>query len=292
MEDFLKSELNFEYVKPTNYSGGGCINNGKSYDTNKGRFFLKYNKKQGSHTMFKGEFLSLEAIEKTNSIKVPHPVSVFEKTPCGSAILLEHFDLSSLKGKEAELGTKLAHMHKYNLDTKEITQFGFHDTTCCGFLPLDNSWKDDWISFYAQNRIKPQVEMLVKERGKSNVGDLNHLYELLVRKMPEFFTNIEVRPSLVHGDLWSGNVGATKSEAVIFDPGSFYAHSEFEFGIMTMFGGFSRTFYDAYFKVLPKQKGHDKRNSLYELFHNLNHWNHFGSSYKSGSMSILKGLTS
>ena len=192
MESFLQKELNFDSVKSTNYSGGGCINNGRSYDTDRGRFFLKYNKKPGSHTMFKGEFLSLQAIENTNSIRVPHPVSVFENTPNGSAILLEHLDISSLRSREAELGTKLAQMHKHNIDTKEVSQFGFEDATCCGFIPLDNSWKDNWVSFYAQNRIKPQVEMLVKERGKSSVGDLNHLYQLLVRKMPQFFNDIEV----------------------------------------------------------------------------------------------------
>ena len=98
-------------------------------------------------------------------------------------------------------------------------------------------------------------------------------------------------PSLLHGDLWSGNVGEISSEPVIFDPGSFYGHSEFEFGIISMFGGFSKAFYDSYFAVLPKQRGFDVRNRLYELFHNLNHWNHFGSGYKSGSMSILRELT-
>ena len=91
--------------------------------------------------------------------------------------------------------------------------------------------------------------------------------------------------------MWSGNVGQVGSEPVIFDAGSFYGHSEFDFGIASMFGGFSQKFYDAYFKVLSKQKGFDERNSLYELFHHLNHWNHFGSGYKSGAISILKSLT-
>ena len=192
MEEFLKNELSFEYVKPTSYSGGGCINNGRSYDTDKGRFYLKYNKKKGSHTMFKGEFISLEEIEKTNTIRVPHPVSVFSQSPSGSAILIEHLDMKSLRRKEAELGTKLAQMHKFNITNGEVKEFGFKDTTCCGFLPLDNTWKSDWIQFYAENRIKPQVDMLMDKRGTNNVGDLRNLYELLIRKMPIFFKDIEV----------------------------------------------------------------------------------------------------
>ena len=60
--------------------------------------------------------------------------------------------------------------------------------------------------------------------------------------------------------------------AVAFDPASFYGHHEFDLAIAGMFGGFSKAFYDAYHKEIPKEKGFNKRHQLYQLFHHLNHW--------------------
>lgn len=58
----------------------------------------------------------------------------------------------------------------------------------------------------------------------------------------------------------------------IFDPASFYGHSEYEFGIATMFGGFSRKFFNSYHKLIPKADGFDTRIRMYQLFHYMNHW--------------------
>ncbi|OQR79057.1 ketosamine-3-kinase-like [Tropilaelaps mercedesae] len=124
-------------------------------------------------------------------------------------------------------------------------------TTFCGALPLDNSWKDDWVSFYAQNRIEPQVRMSEEEHGNYQVRDL---WTQLEKRLPEFFQGVEIVPALLHGDLWCGNKAELANEPVIFDPGSFFGHSEFDFGIMHMFGGFSQEFYDGYYSVRPKQE--------------------------------------
>ncbi|MFH4983700.1 hypothetical protein AB6A40_010409, partial [Gnathostoma spinigerum] len=77
---------------------------------------------------------------------------------------------------------------------------------------------------------------------------------------------------------------------VIFDPASFYGHSEFEMGILTMFGGFSQDFFTAYHSLIPKSEGFAERVRLYELFHHFNHWNHFGRGYRGGTISIMKSL--
>lgn len=75
---------------------------------------------------------------------------------------------------------------------------------------------------------------------------------------------------------------------MIFDPASFYGHHEYELGIACMFGGFGKSFFDAYHAVYPRQPGHETRNKLYQLFHYLNHWNHFGSGYRGQSISLMK----
>lgn len=91
-----------------------------------------------------------------------------------------------------------------------------------------------------------------------------------------------VTPVIVHGDLWSGNVGVGKicrvssgqfdeEEVVgdvVYDPSSCYAHNEFELGIMKMFGGFGGQFYKEYHRIVPKTEPveeYDDRIDLYEL---------------------------
>lgn len=109
-------------------------------------------------------------------------------------------------------------------------------------------------------------------------------------KIPQFFTDVEVVPALLHGDLWGGNVAECAEGPVIFDPASFYGHSEYELGIAGMFGGFSSSFYSTYHEKIPKAPGFAKRNQLYQLFHYLNHWNHFGGGYRGSSIRIMKDL--
>lgn len=109
-------------------------------------------------------------------------------------------------------------------------------------------------------------------------------------KIPQFFKDVEVVPALLHGDLWGGNVAECTEGPVIFDPASFYGHSEYELGIAGMFGGFNSSFYSAYHAKIPQAIGFDKRNQLYQLFHYLNHWNHFGGGYRGSSVRIMKNL--
>lgn len=111
-------------------------------------------------------------------------------------------------------------------------------------------------------------------------------------------TGEDIKPALVHGDLWSGNhgrgtIGEGGVEEVVYDPSSAYCHSEFEFGIMKMFGGFGTGFHEEYFKIKPKDEPveeWDDRVLLYELYHHLNHYSMFGGSYKGGAMSIMRKL--
>ena len=109
-------------------------------------------------------------------------------------------------------------------------------------------------------------------------------------KIPQMFADVEVFPALLHGDLWGGNVAECSEGPVIFDPASFYGHAEYELGIAVMFGGFGSSFYSAYHEKIPKALGFAKRNQLYQLFHYLNHWNHFGGGYRGSSLRIMKDL--
>ena len=119
---------------------------------------------------------------------------------------------------------------------------------------------------------------------------LTYCVSYLQLQIPQLFTDVQIVPALLHGDLWSGNVAQCAEGSVIFDPASFYGHSEYELGIAGMFGGFDSSFYSAYHEKIPKAPGFAKRNQLYQLFHYLNHWNHFGGGYRGSSIRIMKDL--
>uniref|UniRef100_A0A914YCR2 protein-ribulosamine 3-kinase n=1 Tax=Panagrolaimus superbus TaxID=310955 RepID=A0A914YCR2_9BILA len=132
---------------------------------------------------------------------------------------------------------------------------------------------------------------MLKNKNDATKEELLDLWEKCLPKIKTILNRVKSIPALVHGDLWSGNVASDVSDnPVIFDPACFYGHSEFDFGIAKMFGGFTKAFYDSYHSIIPKTDGFDQRLIIYELFHHLNHWNHFGSGYSSGTLNLMKQI--
>ena len=119
--------------------------------------------------------------------------------------------------------------------------------------------------------------------------------EKLCEKLESYFEGCApIKPATIHGDLWSGNIGGAESAdgnviPTIYDPATYYAHSECEFG-MSWCAGFGDSFYSAYFDVLPREDGFEERAKIYKLYHYLNHYNLFGSSYLGSCTSILSSL--
>ncbi|KAJ8251400.1 hypothetical protein GJAV_G00220940 [Gymnothorax javanicus] len=307
METLLKKELGTSMLKASGHSGGGCISEGQSYDTDSGRIFVKINRKSQARLMFDGEAASLDAILKTGTVKVPQPIKVIDLNTGGAVFAMEHVDMRSLSRYSAQLGDQLADLHLHNQRQKEqrdkeeqtvgkgsgqsdvpvVKKYGFHIATCCGYLPMVNDWQSDWVAFYTQQRLQHQLGLLEQSCGDREAREL---WAQLQLKIPMMFKGVEVCPALLHGDLWSGNVAEHSDGPVIFDPASFYGHTEFELGIAGMFGGFGNSFYSAYHKKIPKAPGFEKRKQLYQLFHYLNHWNHFGSGYRGSSLRIMRDL--
>ncbi|XP_062937046.1 ketosamine-3-kinase [Cynocephalus volans] len=307
MEAVLRQELGCGSVRATGHSGGGCISQGQSYDTDRGRVFVKVNPRAEARRMFEGEMASLTAILKTETVRVPKPMKVLDAPGGGSMLVMEHLDMRYLSSHAAKLGAQLADLHLDNKKLGEmllkeagtvgrgggqaerpfVDQFGFEVVTCCGYLPQVNDWQKDWVVFYARQRIQPQMDMVEKESGDREALEL---WSALQLKIPDLFRDLEIVPALLHGDLWGGNVAEDSAGPIIFDPASFYGHSEYELAIAGMFGGFSGSFYSAYHSKIPKAPGFEKRLKLYQLFHYLNHWNHFGSGYRGSSLSIMRNL--
>ncbi|XP_054153338.1 ketosamine-3-kinase-like [Oppia nitens] len=306
INDEIKDKLETKIWKKVGTDRSGCISTGEIYETDNGLVFVKKSTSEDGFMMFSGEFESLKTIDDTHTIRVPKPLHVVpEIRGSGGAIVMEYLNILSLRQQSGRLGELLAQMHLFNTllgnkikkneswigknkDLDYISQFGFHVTTYCGSIAQNNDWEEDWIQFYARNKLKQQIDLIEKNEGNR---ELIELWSILQMKIDKFFTDLKdksIIPALLHGDLWSGNAAQTVEEPVVFDASSFYGHSEFDLSIGHMFGGFNRNFYECYFNKIPKSSGFDKRDNLYQLFHYLNHWNHFGGQYKQQSLSLMR----
>jgi fructosamine-3-kinase len=163
--------------------------------------------------------------------------------------------------------------------------FGFHVTTYCGPTPQDNRPAEPWTRFYGERRLGPLVQRL--EAAGRLGGRERRILERVIDRLPVLLAHT-ARASLIHGDLWSGNVLATVRGAALVDPACAVCDPELEFGITTLFGGFSDRFFAAYLEALPLPAGWRERNPLYQLYHLLNHHLIFGGHYGDEALAIAR----
>ncbi|KAL2066523.1 hypothetical protein VTL71DRAFT_2594 [Oculimacula yallundae] len=273
--------------------------------------FVKTGKK-GSEVMFAGEHASLNTIHSIIPTMCPKSFAHGQLSSSPGAFLVTDFlnlsPSSSKSGSGVSLAHKLAKLHSTPApipDGYEKPVFGFPVPTCCGETVQDNSFKESWADFYAECRLRHILKC-----AETNQGTDSSLSQLVSKTISQVVPRLlrdghltspdgsPITPVVVHGDLWSGNhgngtIGTGDIEEVVFDPSACYAHSEFEFGIMGMFGGFGEAFNKRYWSVKAKDEPvgeWEDRRSLYELYHHLNHYAMFGGSYKSGAESIMRKL--
>ena len=262
---------------------GGCINTTTVIKDSKGRpFFVKLNDATRL-AMFEAEAEGLKEIARSHSVHVPQPICW--GTGEGSAwLVLEHLDLGSADARSQEmLGRQLAHMHRVT-----NAQFGWRLDNTIGSTPQINTPCHDWVEFWQQRRLGYQLELTGGRAGKN----LQHKGEQLLANVGAFFRDYRPEPSLLHGDLWSGNAAAVDSQPVIFDPAVYYGDREADIAMTELFGGFSKRFYEAYHETWLLDAGYKVRKTLYNLYHVLNHLNLFGGGYASQAEHMIDALLS
>ena len=260
--------------------GGGCIHSASVLDSGEQRFFVKTNRRE-LLWLFEAEAAGLEALAATGSVRVPRPLCHGE-TAAGAFLVLEYLVLRPADGASAaNLGARLAELHALPQPC-----FGFDGDNAIGATPQPNPRTEDWVEFFARHRIGFQLELAARA-GRCGAA-LRRKGETLCGQLGEFFGGYSPAPSLLHGDLWSGNFAALEDgQAVIFDPAVYWGDHETDIAMSELFGGFPKAFYDAYAAAWPLDAGYAGRRTLYNLYHVLNHLNLFGGGYGRQAEGML-----
>ncbi|KAJ2895599.1 uncharacterized protein MKZ38_006311 [Zalerion maritima] len=301
-----------EATRMSSHGGSGFSSTFKltaAVDGKEKNFFVKTGTGEEAEVMFKGEHASLNAIH--NSVPSFCPASLahgaFSSSPSNKFFLATDFLTLSgrgAKGSGQSLAQKLARLHTTPAPIPEgydRPMYGFPVPTCCGSTVQDNSFRESWADFYANCRLRSISRAAKLSNGSDK--QLESAVETVASKVvPRLLGDGHLKgakPVVVHGDLWTGNqgrgiiAGEGGVEEVVYDPSCVYGHSEYELGIMRMFGGFGRDFWGEYERLVPKSEPveeWDDRVQLYELYHHLNHYALFGGSYKGGAMSLMSRL--
>lgn len=267
---------------------GGDINKAYALTLNSGeRIFMKANAKEHAD-FFTAEASGLSAIAATNAIETPRILctGTDDGEQAGYSFLLLEYIESGKKRKDywETFAQELAALH--TADTTAFVaggRFGFFQNNYIGARAQANTPAERWVSFFRDQRLEPQFKAADHYFAQSDrtliTKLLDHLDDFLVE--PE-------QPSLLHGDLWSGNVmcGAD-GKAMLVDPASYVGNAEADIAMTELFGGFPKVFYDAYRQAKPQQAGYEDRRDLYNLYQLLNHLNLFGQSYLEPVKSIV-----
>lgn len=258
---------------------GGSINQAYQVTDGERSYFVKLNQAV-QIGMFEAEALGLKEIAASQTIRVPRPIS-WGTANNSAYIVMEYLPLGG-GGQQAwyRLGQDLAAMHRVTSDRG----FGWRQNNTIGETPQPNPWTPDWMTFYSEQRLGYQFQ-LAQRRGSFPRQD-----ELLAA-VPALLAGHDPEPSLVHGDLWSGNAAITNSGMpVILDPATYYGDREVDIALSELFGRFPQPFYEGYSVAYPLEAGYETRKILYNLYHILNHFNMFGGGYGSQAKVMIDRL--
>ena len=260
--------------------GGGCINETHRIRFGNQQFFCKVNSATKFPHLFEKESHGLELIARQKVIKVPGVIDCFETG--GKQVLLLQWvnEGERTQGFWERFGQQLAELH-----TVTNEYFGLHEDNYMGSVPQRNSATAKWTDFFIHQRLQPLVDQSLTGGllSSRHVADFEKVY----RKLPSFFAD-DQQPSLLHGDLWSGNFMCNENaEPVLIDTAVYFGHPSIDLGMTTLFGGFRGSFYEAYNHHSPFPPNYKEQWDICNLYPLLIHLVLFGRSYLSQIENIL-----
>lgn len=262
---------------------GGDINQAVRLCIGPRRYFVKTHA-HAPEGFFRAEADGLQALEHSGLIRVPAVIAQgqFEDT---AYLVLECLTLQAAdRAAQQMLGRQLARLHR-------LPQPGFGGGTdnWIGATLQPNPDASNWVGFFREHRLLHQLR-LAEQHG---YPELIAKSSVLLDRLEALFESYRPDPSLLHGDLWSGNQAMDEAgQPVVFDPACYLGDRETDLAMTELFGGFCREFYDAYNDQWPLEAGYARRRDLYQLYHVLNHVNLFGRGYLGQAINLLARLRS
>ena len=234
----------YRHIAEPQAVSGGCINESwllkvESASGLLARYFVKVNA-AAFIDQFSAEAEGLDALLGAGAIRVPHPVCRGIAGDVGF-LVLEYIELGGDPTREREelMGKQLAHLHgTFAVDGRH----GWSRDNAIGATPQVNTSTSDWCEFFTEYRLRFQFEL-----ARRNGCSFQSVDTFLGDVVPAILRGHQPQASLLHGDLWRGNIGYDDAgNPVIFDPAVYFGDRETDIAFTRMFGGFGPAFYRGY----------------------------------------------
>ena len=263
-----------DIVTEVYHVSGGCINDCYKLETQKSNYFVKLN---DTINLFEEENKGLDLLRASKTFFIPkiYKFGVFKSS---NFLLMEWIEEKNKSDNFWNFFAKnLSELHSTSND-----KFGLDHDNYIGSSKQSNTYYYDGVEFFINTRLVPQLEKLNSINNTRFFKKFDVLFNLLNEIIPVY------QPSLLHGDLWSGNFLIDHNgHACLIDPAVYYGNREADIAMTKLFGGFSEEFYSNYNDYLPMLNGWQERMPIWNLYPLLVHANLFGSSYLNQINSIL-----
>jgi protein-ribulosamine 3-kinase len=237
--------------------------------------------------MFEAEARGLSLLAHTQTVRVPQVYGFAESSPEQPAfIIMEWLERGSGEMSQSRLGEQIAELHRQGTSPQEPPAFGLDRDNYLGFVVQVNRWEANWPRFFGECRLRPQMELA--QSGGRLPPERRRRLERVIDRLESLLSGVNRRPALTHGDLWGGNVIPGPDGLALIDPAVYYADRETEIAYTELFHGFPSAFYEGYQSAWPLEPGYSERRELYNLYHLVNHLNHFGESYGPQVDAVLR----
>jgi fructosamine-3-kinase len=263
---------------------GGCISEAALISTSSAKsYFIKW-KLNAPPGFFEAEAKGLNELKKCKRLIVPTVIH-FSEQPRFSFIVLEVLGSSVSSHRHDKLGRSLAALHLIRADS-----FGLDHDNFIGTTIQKNSKESEWGMFFYNQRLLPQSHLGQKKGWMDD--KMLALMQELKPGIIELLSQDPEAPSLLHGDLWSGNIFWSDKGPAFIDPAVYYGHREADIAMSELFGGFGADFYISYQEIYPLSKFYPNRREILNLYHLMNHANIFSGHYIKKVRDTLNSLKS
>ena len=266
-KQIIKQELNSN-IKELSQLGGGSINSVFLVELEKSKIVLKINDSLRFPGMFENE---KKGLLKLNASGVQTPQVIFERSRDNLAFLALEYIPNGNFGNWELFGEKLAALH-----TNKNEFFGLDYDNYIGSLRQVNKKENNWKGFYSNQRLLHLTKFAFDKELLSKTDS---------KKMEELCNKLDTylpfaKPSLIHGDLWSGNlIFDGQGKPVFIDPAIYYGHPEMDWAMLSLFGSYPETAIKSYCNIIPLENNYFEREKIYQLYPLLVHLILFGRSY-------------